>query len=81
LKCEYHPRANATSVCSVCGIPLCKRCAIEDRGQIYCDGCYASEGIGDDEERIVRAGEVEDSEDYIDLELMDILDTEDDGLF
>jgi hypothetical protein len=82
LKCEYHPRAKAEFVCSVCGIGLCERCAIEDRGRIYCDGCYASEGLEIDDTRAVRAEAVEDSEDYIDLELMDILDTEDDdGLF
>jgi uncharacterized Zn finger protein (UPF0148 family) len=69
-------------VCSVCGIGLCSRCAIEDRGRIYCDGCYASEAIESDDERGVRAEDIEDSEDYIDMELMDILDTEDDeGLF
>ncbi len=82
MKCQYHPRANATAVCSVCGIALCNRCVIEDRGRNYCDGCYASEQLEDDGRGAVHAEELEDSEDYIDLELMDILDTEDDdGLF
>jgi hypothetical protein len=82
VKCEYHPRARATAVCSVCGIGLCNRCVIEDRGRKYCDGCYASETADDDGEDTAHAEELEESEDYIDLELMDILDTEDDdGLF
>jgi hypothetical protein len=54
---------------------------IQDRGGIYCDSCYASaEG---DEHRAVDQEEHEiENEDYIDLELMDMLDTEDDeGLF
>jgi hypothetical protein len=79
LKCQYHPRADATAVCSVCGIGLCNRCLIEDRGRTYCDGCYASEEMEDDGVAAAHAEELEDSEDYIDLELMDILDTEDDG--
>jgi hypothetical protein len=82
LKCEYHPRVKARYICSVCGIGLCDRCAIEDRGRVYCDGCYASEGGEIDDTRVAGAEEIEDSEDYIDMELMDILDTEDDdGLF
>jgi hypothetical protein len=81
LKCEYHPRTEAKYVCSVCGIGLCERCAIEDCGRIYCDACYASAGI-DDDRHLDRADEAENSDDYMDMELMDILDTEDDeGLF
>ena len=78
VKCHYHPRASATAECSVCGVALCTRCAIEDRGTVYCDGCYASV---DDEAK--EAGREElGEEDYIDLELMDLMDTEDDaGLF
>jgi hypothetical protein len=69
-------------VCSVCGISLCSRCVIEDRGRTYCDGCYASEEIDGEGDDTTHAEELEDSEDYIDLELMDILDTDDDdGLF
>ena len=55
---------------------------IQDRGTVYCDGCYAS-GEGEDETKALdrEAVEIED-EDYIDLELMDMLDSEDDeGLF
>lgn len=82
MKCHYHPRANAVAMCSVCSIPLCKRCMIEDRGHIYCDGCYASEEIDDESEDLVHAERGGDSEDYIDVELMDMLDTDDDdGLF
>jgi len=82
LKCQYHPRADATAVCSVCGISLCSRCVIEDRGRTCCDGCYASEQMEDDGGDAAHVQELEDSEDYIDLELMDILDTDDDdGLF
>lgn len=78
MKCQYHPRTDAAAVCSVCGISLCSRCVIEERGRNYCDGCYASEQMEDD----THAQELEDSEEYIDLELMDILDTDDDdGLF
>jgi len=82
LKCHYHPRAIATAECSVCGVGLCRRCVIQDRGTVYCDGCYAS-GEGEDETKALdrEAVEIED-EDYIDLELMDMLDSEDDeGLF
>jgi hypothetical protein len=82
LKCHFHPRAQAVAVCSACGLGLCRRCVIEDRGHIYCDGCYASEDSDDGNEDLVHAGETVESEDYIDLELMDLLDTdEDDGLF
>jgi hypothetical protein len=75
VKCHYHPRANATTECSICGVALCRRCAIEDRGSVYCDGCYAA---GDDEAKDLTREELE-HEDYIDLELMDLLDTEDDA--
>ena len=82
MKCEFHPRAKARAVCCVCGIGLCERCIIEDRGRIYCDGCYAAEENRDDEGDVVHADDAEESEDYIDLELMDILDSDDDdGLF
>ena len=82
MKCHRHPRANAVAECSVCGVCLCKRCSIEDRGAIFCDNCYAS-GEGDDEtKRAEREAEILEDEDYIDLELMDLLDTDDDqGLF
>ena len=72
MKCHLHPRSGATAVCSACGLSLCRQCQVEDGGRIYCDNCYA-------------AGETEHenaSEDLIDLELMDMLDTDDDdGLF
>jgi hypothetical protein len=78
LRCEYHPRAKAVTVCSVCGKGLCKRCAIEEHGRVFCDACYAEEGIEEDDRRLVPAAEVEDDEDYVDMELMDLLDTDDD---
>ena len=54
---------------------------IEDNGVVYCDVCYA-DGIDPEEELRLAEQEGLESEDYIDLELMDILDTEDDeGLF
>ena len=82
MKCKFHPRADAIAVCSVCGIGLCARCVIEDCGRVYCDGCYASENLEDDVGKTTPAEDLEESEDYIDLELMDILDTDDDdGLF
>jgi hypothetical protein len=66
----------------VCGIPLCSNCAIEDRGGSYCDSCYAERDADQDAGDPDRAGEMADSEDYIDLEMMDLMDTdEDDGLF
>jgi len=71
LNCHFHPNAKAVGFCSVCGLPLCERCMIED-GEIYCPDCYA------------EGEQVEEAEDdaYIDMELMDLLDTEDDeGLF
>jgi hypothetical protein len=81
LKCHYHPRTNATLECSACGVGLCKRCAIEDHGNVYCDSCYAA-GESDEETKHLEHAEEADHEDYIDLELMDMLDTEDDeGLF
>jgi len=81
VKCHYHPRAKAFAVCAVCGVGLCRKCMIEDRGRFYCDSCYANdEADGDDDlEHPEKDG---DSEDYIDLELIDALDTDDDdGLF
>jgi hypothetical protein len=39
LKCYYHPDREAVAVCSKCGKPLCKDCAIEYRGKIYCKDC------------------------------------------
>jgi hypothetical protein len=81
MKCHYHPRAKAFTVCSVCGVNLCRKCMIEDMDKVFCDSCYEQDGDDDgdglehDERRI-------GSEDYIDLELMDVLDTDDDdGLF
>jgi hypothetical protein len=49
---------------------------------MFCDSCYAS-AEGDEEARTLSHEESEaENEDYIDLELMDLLDTEDDeGLF
>jgi hypothetical protein len=81
VKCHYHPRAKAVAVCSVCTVPVCKRCSIEENGSIYCDSCYAD---AKDEEnlQLVQAEQDLDSDDYVDLEMMDLLDTEDDdGLF
>lgn len=82
MKCHFHPRANAIAVCSVCGLSLCKRCLIEDRGRTYCDNCYAAEQDDNENAELVHAEEAAESEDYIDVELMDLLDThDDDGLF
>ena len=54
---------------------------IDDRGRMFCDGCYAVED-DDDHERLVHAERETESEDYVDIEMMDILDTDDDdGLF
>ena len=53
---------------------------IEDRDKVFCDSCYAEDH--DDDDRLGHDGRDVDSEDYIDLELMDVLDTDDDdGLF
>jgi hypothetical protein len=71
-------------MCSVCSIPLCKRCMIDDDGRVFCDGCYADNGDNDDDdhESLVAAEREIESEDYVDMELMDMLDTDDDaGLF
>jgi hypothetical protein len=52
---------------------------MEDRDKIYCDSCYAHGHHDDELEHDERHIE---SEDYIDLELMDVLDADDDdGLF
>ena len=76
--CVFHPRSRAVAVCSVCGIGLCKRCAIEDRDRIYCDGCYAASDEHDDRDDLVHAEHTIESEDYVDLELMDLIDSDDD---
>ena len=82
MKCHFHPRAGAIALCSVCGLSLCKRCLIEDRGHVYCDNCYASEEADHEGAELVHAEQAAESEDYVDLELMDLLDTDDDdGLF
>ena len=39
--CFYHPERDAVAVCSKCGKPLCKECAIEYKGKIYCKDCLA----------------------------------------
>lgn len=77
MKCHNHPRTLSTAECCVCGVALCKKCAIEDRGNFYCDGCYAA---GDDQEEAKALAQEElEHEDYIDLELMDLLDTDEDA--
>ena len=54
---------------------------IDDRGRVFCDGCYANEE-DDDHENLAHAEREIESEDYVDVELMDILDSDDDdGLF
>ncbi len=69
-------------ICSACHLSLCKRCQVEDKGHTYCDSCYAAGEAEHESAEAVHAQEVLESEDYIDLELMDLLDTDDDdGLF
>lgn len=81
MKCHYHQRANAIAICSVCSRPLCKRCTIEDMGRAYCDNCYANEDSDSEAQLVTAEHELED-EDYVDVEMMDLLDTDDDeGLF
>jgi hypothetical protein len=81
VKCHFHTRSKATAACSACGIGLCKQCQIEDGGHIYCDNCYAA-GETEHENAADNADDDLESEDLIDLELMDMLDTDDDdGLF
>ncbi len=76
VKCHFHPKADADSICCVCGVPLCKLCQIEEAGEIYCEDCYNERDQLEESEKDLE------SEDYIDMELMDLLDTEDDqGLF
>jgi hypothetical protein len=82
LKCHYHPRANATAECSVCGVSLCLKCTIEDRGAVFCDGCYAAAEGEEETKALERESDAIEDEDYVDLELMDLLDTDEDpGLF
>jgi len=79
MKCHDHPSAEAVTVCSACGVSLCRKCTVEDGGKAYCDSCYTRAHNDESLEHDERHG---DSEDYIDLELMDVLDTDDDeGLF
>ena len=80
MKCHFHPRSKATAICWTCGLSLCRQCQIEDSGHIYCDNCYAAGET--DREHASEADDTLESEDLIDLELMDMLDTDDDdGLF
>ncbi len=37
--CFYHPEKEAVAICSKCGKPLCKECAIEYKGKVYCKDC------------------------------------------
>jgi hypothetical protein len=39
VNCYYHPDREAVAVCSVCKKPLCKECARESNGKIYCADC------------------------------------------
>ena len=78
MKCHYHARIKAVAVCSVCGVPLCKRCVIEDRGEVYCDGCYANEELGDEHDDLAHAEHALNSDDYAELELIDLVDSDDD---
>ena len=77
MKCHYHPRANAFTVCSACGVNLCRKCMIEDGDNVFCEACYA-QGDHDEDEDLDDDERHLESEDYIDLELMDVLDTDDD---
>ncbi len=82
MKCHFHPRSKATAVCSVCGRTLCGHCQIEDGGHIYCDNCHAAGETEHGDASTTHAHDALESEDLIDLELMDMLDTDDDdGLF
>ena len=82
MKCHFHPCSNATAVCSACGLSLCRKCQIEDGGRVYCDSCHAAGETEHENAPTVHAQEALESEDLIDLELMDMLDTDDDdGLF
>jgi len=82
VKCHFHPRSNATAVCSACGLSLCRQCQVEAGGHVYCDNCYAAGETEHENAEAVHAQEALESEDLIDLELMDMLDTDDDdGLF
>ena len=74
MKCHYHPRANAITLCSACSTPLCKRCTIEDKGHVYCDDCYTNQG----NEELVHAERALESDDYMELEMMELLDGDDD---
>jgi hypothetical protein len=78
MKCHYHPRARALSVCSACGVALCRKCMIEDGDKIFCDSCYADGAQDDDVDDLEHAERHLEDEDYVDLELMDVLDSDDD---
>ncbi len=39
MNCYYHPDRESVAVCSVCKKPLCKECAHEKNGKIYCSDC------------------------------------------
>lgn len=51
---------------------------IEDGDNIFCESCYADGAQDDDVDDLEHAERHLEDEDYIDLELMDVLDSDDD---
>jgi hypothetical protein len=47
---------------------------IEDKGHVYCDDCYTNQG----NEELVHAEQALESDDYMELEMMELLDGDDD---
>jgi len=49
MQCKNHPNCQAESICSSCGKPLCRACAIEgEQGKhfcLLCHMCYTVSGI------------------------------------
>ncbi|MGQ9603388.1 MAG: hypothetical protein ACUVUU_04170 [bacterium] len=75
MRCHYHPKAKAVDYCSICGLPLCRECVVQDDSGVYCEECYAArehEEVTHEEIDMVD----EDGE-YTDFELTDLIDSED----
>jgi Domain of unknown function (DUF5668)/B-box zinc finger len=42
MNCAQHPETEATAYCRQCGTALCRACARDVRGAVYCENCLAN---------------------------------------
>lgn len=40
MKCYYHEDKDAVGICTLCEKGICKDCAIEYNGKLYCKSCF-----------------------------------------